>query len=217
MLLIVGDTYDYRKEIGSLGGTWRKKYKGWDVPDSEPIREFMEEHPEFELMVLDTIEKLRERAQEVADMKADRLLERAAKRREKAAILQEPINSKHGDIAFFTQPNIDSSSGRAFTRQRERMYEKYHKGFELENEAEELESRAESIRCVQIKGDAERRREKEREEAFKKIKIGTKVDFFHTREIYTVVKINRKTIRIQKDSDPSRSFSVDPLFVKVIE
>jgi len=217
MLLIVGDTYDYRKDLRSLGGEWRKKYKGWDVPDSEPIREFMEEHPEFELMVLDTIEKLRERAQEIADVKADRLLERAAKRREKAAILQEPINSKHGDIAFFTQPNIDSSSGRAFTRQRERMYEKYHKGFELENEAEELESRAESIRCVQIKGDAERRREKEREEAFKKIKIGTKVDFFHTREIYTVVKINRKTIRIQKDSDPSRSFSVDPLFVKVIE
>jgi len=217
MLLIVGDTYDYRKDLRSLGGEWRKKYKGWDVPDSEPIREFMEEHPEFELMVLDTIEKLRERAQEIADVKADRLLERAAKRREKAAILQEPINSKHGDIAFFTQPNIDSSSGRAFTRQRERMYEKYHKGFELENEAEELESRAESIRCVQIKGDAERRREKEREEAFKKIKIGTKVDFFHTREIYTVVKINRKTIRIQKDSDPSRALSVDPLFVKVIE
>ncbi|HPD39377.1 MAG TPA: hypothetical protein PK411_13615, partial [Mesotoga infera] len=63
----------------------------------------------------------------------------------------------------------------------------------------------------------ERRREKEREEAFKKIKIGTKVDYFHTGVVYTVVKINRKTIRIQKESDPSRSFSVDPRFVKVIE
>lgn len=157
MLLIVGDTYDYRKEIGSLGGTWRKKYRGWEVYNTEEIRKFMEKHQEFELLVLNTIEKLREREQEVADMKADRLLERAAKRREKA------------------------------------------------------------VRCVQIKGDTERRREKEREEAFKKIKIGTKVDYFHTGVVYIVVKINRKTIRIQKDSDPSRSFSVDPRFVKVIE
>jgi len=29
--------------------------------------------------------------------------------------LQKPLNDMHGDIAFFTQPNINSSAGRAFT------------------------------------------------------------------------------------------------------
>ncbi len=26
--LIIGDTFDYRQQIRSLGGEWRKKYKG---------------------------------------------------------------------------------------------------------------------------------------------------------------------------------------------
>ncbi len=39
--LIIGDTFDYRQQIRSLGGEWRKKYKGWDVPNSEAINELL--------------------------------------------------------------------------------------------------------------------------------------------------------------------------------
>lgn len=214
--LIIGDTFDYRQQIRSLGGEWRKKYKGWDVPNSEAIAEFMREHTEFEMLVIETIEQLRERAQEVADEKANRLIERAAKRRQKAKEMEAPIERMRGDTAFFTQPNINSSSGRAFTRQRERMFDKYRKGIELEAEADELEARAESIRFVQIQGDAERRREKQRREAFERLPIGTKVNYFHNRDrVYTVVKHNKKTVRIQRDSE--KPFSVDPLYLQVIE
>lgn len=34
----------------------------------------------------------------------------------------------HGDIAFFTQPNINSSAGRAFANKR--MFAAYERGFE---------------------------------------------------------------------------------------
>lgn len=212
--LIVGDTYEYRKEIRSLGGDWRKKYKGWDVPNSEAINEFMKNHPEFEMLVIETIEQLRERAQEVADEKADRLLERAAKKRQKAEELKEPINSKHGDIAFFTQPNINSSAGRAFTRQRERMYDKLHKGFELENEAEELERRAESLRNVQIQGDAKRRKDAEREKIMERLEVGMEVTSHFFQGPLKVVKKNKKTVRVQSVENPNRVFSIDPRYLK---
>jgi hypothetical protein len=60
----------------------------------------------------------------------EQLRRQADRAEERAERLQKPINDMHGDIAFFTQPNINSSSGRAFTRQRERMFNQYHKGFE---------------------------------------------------------------------------------------
>ena len=215
MRLIVGDTYEYRKELRAMGAQWTKQFKGWNVPRTEEIDQFIKEHPEFDVLVLDTIEKLRERAQEVADEKADRLLERAAKRREKAEELQKPLNDMHGDTAFFTQPNINSSSGRAFTRQRERMYDKYHKSFELEKEAEELEERAESLRCVALKGDAERARNEKREKLMQELEVGMKLEsFFHEGQTYTIVKKNRKTVRIQNDENPNRVFSIDPLYFK---
>jgi hypothetical protein len=215
MRLIVGDTYDYRKELRAMGAQWTKKYRGWNVPRTEEIDQFIEEHPEFDVLVLDTIEKLRERAQEVADAKADKLLERARKRREKAEELQKPLNDMRGDIAFFTQPNINSSAGRSFTRQRERMYDKYHKSFELENEAQELEERAESLRCVAIRGDAERARNEKREKLMEQLEVGMKVEsFYHHGSTYTIVKKNRKTVRIQNDENPNRVFSIDPLSFK---
>ena len=214
MRLIVGDTYDYRKELRTMGAQWTKKYRGWNVPRTEEIDQFIEEHPEFDVLVLDTIEKLRERAQEVADVKADKLLERAAKKRQKAEELEEPINSKHGDIAFFTQPNINSSAGRAFTRQRERMYDKLHKGFELENEAEELERRAESLRNVQIQGDAKRRKDAEREKIMERLEAGMIVTSHFFQGPLKVVKKNKKTVRVQSVENPNRVFSIDPRYLK---
>lgn len=60
--------------------------------------------------------------------------------------MQKPISDMHGDIAFFTQPNIHSSAGRAFTRQREKMFERYNRGFEEYRKSEYFADRAATAR-----------------------------------------------------------------------
>ena len=52
----------------------------------------------------------------------------------------------HGDIAFFTQPNINSSAGRAFTRRRERMFAAYESGFKEFNKSAYYRERAATAR-----------------------------------------------------------------------
>ena len=58
---------------------------------------------------------------EKAERRADRYEYKAEKAEQRAEQLQAPINRMHGDIAFFTQPNINTSAGRAFTNKRNRM------------------------------------------------------------------------------------------------
>lgn len=77
--------------------------------------------------------------------KAERYAERAEKARATADRLQKPINDMHGDIAFFTQPNINTSAGRAFTRQREKMFASYEKGFEERAKAEYYDEKSENL------------------------------------------------------------------------
>lgn len=71
-----------------------------------------------------------ERQSERAEARAERYSEYADNAVKRAEQLQKPINDMHGDIAFFTQPNINTASGRAFTNRRNRMFEQYEKGFE---------------------------------------------------------------------------------------
>ena len=71
-----------------------------------------------------------ERQTERAEARADRYEGYAANAEGRAAQLQKPIHDMHGDNSFFTQPNINSSAGRAFTNRRERMYAQYERGFE---------------------------------------------------------------------------------------
>lgn len=77
------------------------------------------------LSFMEQMERKAERAERRADCYENRA--DAAERRGEA--LQKPINDMRGDIAFFTQPNINSSSGRVFTRRRKKMFESFEKGF----------------------------------------------------------------------------------------
>ena len=63
-----------------------------------------------------------------------------------AAELQKPINAMHGDIAFFTQPSINSSAGRAFTRRRDRMFAAFDRGFDELRRSAYWRERAEAAR-----------------------------------------------------------------------
>ena len=76
-----------------------------------------------------------ERKAEKAERRAERFECAADAAEARGEALQKPINDMRGDIAFFTQPNINSSAGRAFTRQRERMFAAYESGFKEFNKS----------------------------------------------------------------------------------
>ncbi len=116
------------------------------------------------------------RKQERAERRADRYEGRAEAAERKGERLQAPINAMHekGDTAFFTQPNIDSAAGRAFTRRREKMFAAYEKGFDELRRSEYWKERAATARTtaaakeLQDKGFI-MRRIKERESGIRKV------------------------------------------------
>lgn len=83
-----------------------------------------------------------ERKAEKAEHRAERFEASADRAAARGEALQKPINDMHGDVAFFTQPNINSSGGRAFTRQRERMFAAYEAGFKEFNKSVYYRERA---------------------------------------------------------------------------
>lgn len=87
-----------------------------------------------------------ERKAERAEARADRYEGYAGSAERRAESLQKPINDMHGDISFFTQPNINTSAGRAFTKRRERMFEQYRKGFDEYRKSEYFKSKAAALR-----------------------------------------------------------------------
>ena len=89
-----------------------------------------------------------ERKAERAEARAERAEHRAEAAERRGEALQKPINDMRGDIAFFTQPNINTSAGRAFTRQRQRMFDAYDRGFEEFSKSEYWRGRAETARAT---------------------------------------------------------------------
>ena len=87
-----------------------------------------------------------ERKAERAEARAERYEIRADKAQERGEALQKPIEEMRGDIAFFTQPNINSSAGRAFTNRRNRMFEAWERGFDEFKRSEYWTERAETAR-----------------------------------------------------------------------
>ena len=77
-----------------------------------------------------TFAEQQERKMEKAERRALHMEYKAEKAMERGEALQKPINDMHGDIAFFTQPNISTSSGRAFTNRRNRMFDAWERGFD---------------------------------------------------------------------------------------
>lgn len=87
-----------------------------------------------------------ERDRERAERRADRYDGHAEKAEERADALQKPMTDHQGDIAFFTQPNIDSCGGRSFTKYRERVYAQFEKGIEEYRKSEYWREKAEIAR-----------------------------------------------------------------------
>lgn len=83
-----------------------------------------------------------ERKAERAEARAERYDCKSEKAQDRGEALQKPINDMHGDIAFFTQPNISNSAGRAFTNRRNKMFAAFDKGFEEFKKSEYYAERA---------------------------------------------------------------------------
>lgn len=84
-----------------------------------------------------------ERQTERAEARAERFEQYADNAERRAEGLQKEFNSHRGDIAFFTQPIIAGHSGsQAFARRRERIYNRYEKGFEEYKKSEYFRDRA---------------------------------------------------------------------------
>lgn len=93
-----------------------------------------------------SFEEAQERKAERAEARAERYEARAEAAERRADALQKPINDLHGDIAFFTQPNINSSGGRAFTSYRNRLFNAYERGIEEFKKSEYYQKAAETAR-----------------------------------------------------------------------
>jgi hypothetical protein len=145
-------TDEQKAELKS-GYLWSNYSKAWISRAKEPnlwrakqIAEklgFTEEIKEGErLSFAEQVEKTAERA----EARANRMEARANTAIERAEQLQKPINDMHGDIAFFTQPNINTSAGRAFKNRREKMFASYERGFEEYQKSAYYKDRAETAR-----------------------------------------------------------------------
>lgn len=88
-------------------------------------------------------EKMQDKA-ERAENRAERYQSYADNAMKRGEDRQKVLDSVRGDTAFFTQPNINTSAGRAFSRRRERMIESYFKGFEEFKKSEYWEDRVEA-------------------------------------------------------------------------
>ena len=86
------------------------------------------------------------RKAEKAEARAERYEARSEAAHAHGEALQAPIESMHGDIAFFTQPNINTSAGRAFTNKRNKMWSAWERGFEEFKRSEYWQERAETAR-----------------------------------------------------------------------
>lgn len=93
-----------------------------------------------------TFAEQQERKAERAEARAERMDGRSDRAAAEAERLQKPINDMHGDIVFFTQPNINTSAGRAFTNRRNKMFAAYERGFEEFKKSEYYAERAEIAR-----------------------------------------------------------------------
>lgn len=134
-------------------------------------------------------EELRSYRQQALDRRADRLNERADKRRRAAYTLRkrdEPLFQCH---AFRTQP------GRI--PERERALKRREKAHQLDAEAEQLERKA-AQPAARVKGDAAARDERRREAVREWIQPGMRVRHALV-GLCTVVKVNRKTARLRFD------------------
>jgi hypothetical protein len=127
---------------GRQRGAWVSRSKDCGIPYR--VKEYGIEFREAQERKEYT--EAREQKIERAEHKADRYDNYAASREQEAKSLQSEFNKLRQDWSWLTQPNVNTSGGRAFSRQREKVYNRYERGFESLQKAEAHKQRAEELR-----------------------------------------------------------------------
>lgn len=147
-------TEDEKRKIRS-NFLWSRKGNCWVSRAKEPnlwgaIRVakelgFTEEERRGErLSFAEQVENRKERA----EARAERFEVYADNAEKKAENLQKDLKHFGSDIAFLTQPNINTTAGRAFTKRREAIFDKYKRGFEEYRKSDYFKSRAETAKTT---------------------------------------------------------------------
>jgi len=87
-----------------------------------------------------------QRKSEKAEARAERMEAHADNAAKRAENLQAGFNNCRQDWSWVTQPNINSSSGRAFTNKRNKIIARYEKGFDEYRKSEYFQNRAKTAR-----------------------------------------------------------------------
>lgn len=146
---------DEQKRILKSAFLWSNAKKAWISRAKEPNLYYAkkvardlgfseEERTGERLSFAEQLQRKAERAEERAE-RYEQYAENAEKRGE---ALQKPLNDMHGDIAFFTQPNINTSAGRAFANYRNKLYARFDKGMDEYRKSEYFKNRAETARAT---------------------------------------------------------------------
>lgn len=128
------------------GGCWVSRAKIPNLWRAEQVAKSLGAENQGKTGELLSFEEKMERKAARAEERAERMDARADAAEQRGEQLQKPINARRGDIAFFTQPNINTSSGRAFTRQREKMFAAFDRGMDEFKKSEYYAQRAEVAR-----------------------------------------------------------------------
>ena len=128
------------------GGCWVSRAKIPNLWRAEQVAKSLGAENQGKTGELLSFEEKMERKAARAEERAERMDARADAAEQRGEQLQKPINARRGDIAFFTQPNINTSSGRTFTRQRERMFAAFERGMDEFKKSEYYAERAEVAR-----------------------------------------------------------------------
>jgi hypothetical protein len=86
-------------------------------------------------------EKMEEKT-ERAENRADRYLQKSDKALSRMNSLQSDFNKLRKDWSWLTQPNINTSGGRRFAKQRDKVISRYEQGFEEYRKSEYYQDRA---------------------------------------------------------------------------
>jgi len=129
---------------GRQRGAWVSRSKDSGIPwtmrgYSIPLKE-IEERKEYT--------EAREQKIERAENKAERFDKYEESREKEAKSLQSEFNTLRKDWSWLTQPNVNTTGGRRFTRSRERVMERYNRSFESLNKAESHREYAASLRIT---------------------------------------------------------------------
>jgi hypothetical protein len=128
------------------GGCWVSRAKIPNLWRAEQVAKSLGAENQGKTGEFLSFEEKMERKAARAEERAERMDARADAAEQRGEQLQKPINARRGDIAFFTQPNINTSSGRTFTRQREKMFAAFERGMDEFKKSEYYAERAEAAR-----------------------------------------------------------------------